>query len=185
LLGGGSANLVLAKGDELRRFLNPAAALAMLRRMGVVRVEVEMGEWDVEMATLTMRMRPDVTARRLQMRRNAPKDMLREAAKINPELAAQSPLGAEERGLPSGGLTSRGEERWRLLETKLRGLAEKAQQEEDRARAERTAAEEAERMELRRKGEAYPGVSYAKLDRIHREIQQKAATERREAGMKD
>lgn len=64
LPGGGCAMLVTAKG-EWRRFLNPAAALALLRRMGVMRAEVEMREWDLELASLSMRLRPDVTARRL------------------------------------------------------------------------------------------------------------------------
>jgi hypothetical protein len=63
------AELVSVKGGRPRRFLNPAAGLAALRRMGVMRVEVRMEGWDLEMAALSMRMRPDVTARRLRDKR--------------------------------------------------------------------------------------------------------------------
>ncbi|MFC5863450.1 hypothetical protein ACFPT7_14185 [Acidicapsa dinghuensis] len=63
------AELVSVKRGRPRRFLNPAAGLAALRRMGVMRVEVRMEGWDLEMAALSMRMRPDVTARRLRDKR--------------------------------------------------------------------------------------------------------------------
>lgn len=54
---------------EPRRFLNPAAALKLLREMGATKVEVDMSQWDLELASLSMRLRPDVTARRMQARR--------------------------------------------------------------------------------------------------------------------
>lgn len=63
------AELVSVKGGRPRRFLNPAAGLAALLRMGVMRVEVRMEGWDLDMAALSMRMRPDVTARRLRDKR--------------------------------------------------------------------------------------------------------------------
>lgn len=68
---GAIAELVSARRGMPRRFLNPAAGLATLRRMGVTRVEVRMENWDLELAALSMRMRPDVTARRLRDRRAA------------------------------------------------------------------------------------------------------------------
>lgn len=66
---GAIAELVSARRGMPRRFLNPAAGLAALRRMGVTRVEVRMQQWDLDMAALSMRMRPDVTARRLRDKR--------------------------------------------------------------------------------------------------------------------
>jgi hypothetical protein len=104
---GSYANLSKSKKDELRKFLNPAAALALLRRMGVVRVEIEMKEWDVEMASLSMRMRPDVTARRLHRRRNGYLELL-------PEAERQKLVGPEGIGKPS-----REEERSRLVKGKM------------------------------------------------------------------
>jgi len=53
-----------------RNFRNPAVALAILRKMGVKRVEMEMDKWDPTMTSLSMRMRPDVTARRQREKRN-------------------------------------------------------------------------------------------------------------------
>jgi hypothetical protein len=67
------ADITLAKSKEkreARRFLNPAAALKLLRQMGARKAEVEMGQWDLDLASLSMRMRPDVTARRMQAQRN-------------------------------------------------------------------------------------------------------------------
>jgi hypothetical protein len=67
---GGEASLVAQRQKRVpREFRNPAAALALLRQIGVTKAEVEMREWDVEMAALSMRMRPDVTARRLREKR--------------------------------------------------------------------------------------------------------------------
>ena len=105
--GGSYANLSKSKKGGLRKFLNPAAALALLRRMGVVRVEVEMNEWDVEMASLSTRMRPDVTARRLHRRRNGYLELL-------PEAERQKLVGPEGIGKPS-----RAEERSRLVKGKI------------------------------------------------------------------
>jgi hypothetical protein len=105
--GGSYANLSRSKKGGLRKFLNPAAALALLRRMGVVRVEIEMNEWDVEMASLSMRMRPDVTARRLHRRRNGYLELL-------PEAERQKLVGPEGIGKPS-----REEERSRLVKRKM------------------------------------------------------------------
>jgi hypothetical protein len=70
--GGNKGSLVSTRRRKaVRQFLNPGAALALLKRMGVMKAEVQMAEWDVEMASLSMRMRPDVTARRLRDRRIA------------------------------------------------------------------------------------------------------------------
>jgi hypothetical protein len=82
LRGGSYAMLSKSKKGGVRKFLNPAVALALLRRMGVVRVEIEMKEWDVELSSLSMRMRPDVTARRLHRRRTAYLDLLPEAERL-------------------------------------------------------------------------------------------------------
>src|SRR5271155_5137646 len=59
LQGGGYATLAKTKGGGSRHFLNPAAAIMMLHRMGIVRLEIEMEKWDLEMSSLSMRMRPD------------------------------------------------------------------------------------------------------------------------------
>lgn len=68
--GGGEAFLAAARQKRApREFRNPAAALLLLRQIGVMKAEVEMGEWDVEMAAVAMRLRPDVTARRLREKR--------------------------------------------------------------------------------------------------------------------
>ena len=68
--GGGEAFLVAQRQKRApREFRNPAAALVLLRQIGVMKAEVEMGEWDVEMAAVSMRLRPDVTARRLREKR--------------------------------------------------------------------------------------------------------------------
>ena len=48
---------------------------------GIVRVEVEVKEWDLDLASLTMRMRPDVTARRLQRKRMVYQELLPGAVK--------------------------------------------------------------------------------------------------------
>ena len=67
----GCATLMLSRKRRHRReFGNPAAALAVLRGIGVTAVEVEMKYWDLDIAALSMRMRPDVTARRLRDKRN-------------------------------------------------------------------------------------------------------------------
>jgi hypothetical protein len=106
LQGGSYAMLSKSKKGGVRKFLNPAVALALLRRMGVVRVEIEMKEWDVEMASLSMRMRPDVTARRLHRQRTAYLDLL-------PEAERQRIAG------PDGiGEASREDERLRLAKRK-------------------------------------------------------------------
>jgi hypothetical protein len=70
------ATLTTTRTGRERRFLNPAATLVLLRQMGVKKVEVEMEKWDLEMASLSMRMRPDVTARRLRDNRVAVSNML-------------------------------------------------------------------------------------------------------------
>lgn len=69
LISGVRMQLTTANGKRPRRFLNPAAALMTLRRMGVTRAEVRMEKWDLDLASLSMRMRPDVTARRLREKR--------------------------------------------------------------------------------------------------------------------
>jgi hypothetical protein len=69
LISGVRVQMVTAHRKSLRRFLNPAAALTTLRRMGVARAEVRMEKWDLDAASLSMRMRPDVTARRLREKR--------------------------------------------------------------------------------------------------------------------
>lgn len=96
--GGGDGRFAMlskTRKGGVRKFLNPSAALIVLRKMGVVRVEVAMKEWDVEMASLTMRMRPDVTARRLQRQRTAHLRYFPDAK--GPELG--EPSRAEERRL--------------------------------------------------------------------------------------
>src|SRR5580698_6111305 len=75
LEGGSYAMLAMSKKYEVRRFFNPAVALMLLRKMGIVRVEIEMKEWDVDLASLTMRMRPDVTVRQLQRKRMAHQEL--------------------------------------------------------------------------------------------------------------
>lgn len=67
---GGRGSMVSSR-KRLRQFMNPAAALALLRRVGVTTVEVRLAEWDVEMSALSMRLRPDVTARKLRAKRIA------------------------------------------------------------------------------------------------------------------
>jgi len=68
--GGGEAALVSTRLKLApREFRNPAAALALLRQIGVTEAQVEMAQWDVEMAALAMRLRPDVTARRVREKR--------------------------------------------------------------------------------------------------------------------
>jgi len=68
--GGGEASLVATRRKRTpREFRNPAAALVLLRQIGVAKAEVEMDAWDVEMAALSMRLRPDVTARRVREKR--------------------------------------------------------------------------------------------------------------------
>ena len=52
-----------------QEFRNPAAALLLLRQIGIMQAEVEMSGWDVEAAALSMRLRPDVTARRVREKR--------------------------------------------------------------------------------------------------------------------
>ena len=79
--GGSYAMLSMSKEDRPRQFLNPAAALMLLRKMGILRVEVEMKEWDLDLASLSMRMRPDVTARRLQRKRMVYQELLPGAVK--------------------------------------------------------------------------------------------------------
>lgn len=69
LISGVKVEMVNVRQGISRRFLNPAAALMTLRRMGVTRVEVRMEKWDLDLASLSMRMRPDVTARRLREKR--------------------------------------------------------------------------------------------------------------------
>lgn len=68
LAGGGSVVLVTTRGN-LRVFLNPGAALLWLKKMGVKKALVEFGNWDVELSGLSMRLRPDVTAKRLKKER--------------------------------------------------------------------------------------------------------------------
>ena len=69
---GGKADLITTgRRVQQRLFLNPAAALALLRKMGINKVEVQMEKWDLELATLSMRVRPDVTARRVRARQIA------------------------------------------------------------------------------------------------------------------
>jgi len=83
---GQPAVLVMSRDrNKLRTFLNPAAALLLLRQSGVKRAEVQMANWEPEMTALSMRMRPDVTARRLRDRRIA------EAA-YYPDRAAETEL---------------------------------------------------------------------------------------------
>ncbi len=68
--GGDEARLVPQRfAGGVRQFLNPAAALSLLKRMGIHTVEIQMENWDLEMASLSMRSRPDVVARRLRDRR--------------------------------------------------------------------------------------------------------------------
>jgi hypothetical protein len=68
LIGGGTVVLVTTRGNP-RVFLNPGAALLWLKKMGVKKALVEFGNWDVELAGLSMRLRPDVTAKRLKKER--------------------------------------------------------------------------------------------------------------------
>jgi hypothetical protein len=110
--GGGYAMLAMSKEQGVRRFLNPATALVMLRRMGVIRVELEMREWDLDMASLSMRMRPDVTARLLQRRRAAYQELLPGAKKVESGEAARKIEQKSERE----------DERWRLAESKMRRM---------------------------------------------------------------
>lgn len=144
MANGVHAVLSFAREDHPRKFRNPAAALAELRKMGVTRVEVVMGEWDVEMATLSMRQRPDVTARRLRRKRMTYAEQMLEAAKTDPSLAAFVPPGTQEPGP-----VSREEEYRRLVDGKLEGLARKAREEDARAKAEWDAAEAEGRKNVR------------------------------------
>lgn len=68
LFGGGSVVLATTRGDS-RVFLNPGAALLWLKKLGVKQALVDIADWDVDLAGLTMRLRPDVTARRLKRER--------------------------------------------------------------------------------------------------------------------
>jgi hypothetical protein len=110
--GGGYAMLAMSKEQGVRRFLNPAAALMMLRKMGVVQVELEMREWDLDMASLSMRMRPDVTVRRLQGRRAAHQALLPDAKKVESGEAEWKGERKKERE----------DERWRLADSKMKGM---------------------------------------------------------------
>jgi len=112
----------LTKEDRPRRFLNPASVLVQLRKMGVTRVEVVMGEWDVEMAVLSMRQRPDVTARRLRRSRMTYAEQVLEDSKKNPELAVFVPPGTREPGP-----VSREEELMRLVAGKYEEMQRKAE----------------------------------------------------------
>ena len=150
MAGGVDGVLWMAKEDAPRKFRNPATALAELRKMGVTRVEVVMGEWDVELATLSMRQRPDVTARRLRRSRMTMAEQMLEASKKDPSLAEWVPEGTKEVG-PA----CREEEYRRLVQAKLDVLARKAREDDKRTRAERAAAEEGKRGEGRRLSDAF------------------------------
>ena len=142
LKGGAYVMLAKTKGGECRQFLNPAAAMMMLRRMGVVRMEVEMEEWDLEMSSLSMRMRPDVTARRTLRQRMELEQMMRWDG--NPEtLPGREPAGPGRKEWAPKSLSlaeeRRREELYRMAEQKLKLAASvRAAEAEERKNRERS-----------------------------------------------
>jgi hypothetical protein len=92
--GGGRARLIPTRdAASVRKFANPAAALALLKKMGITKVEVQTEAWDLEVASLSMRHRPDVTARRLRDRRIAEAAYYPQRPKESGEISREDQLG--------------------------------------------------------------------------------------------